>query len=51
MFPDDEIIDGVRHDDELVGGTQSDGDPEVSEAKRDGAAIVNVARVPKRSAR
>lgn len=47
MFPDDEIVDGVRCDDELVGGTQSDRGPELAKAKRDGAAIVNVARVPK----
>lgn len=42
----DEIVDGVRRDDELVGGTQADGGPEVAEGEGDGAAIVDVARVP-----
>lgn len=44
-FEMDEIVNGVGLDDELIGGLQPNGGPEVAEAEGDGAAVVNVAGV------
>lgn len=45
----DEIVGGVRGDDEVVGGLQSDGGGEVGEAEGDGAPVVDVAWVAQQS--
>lgn len=44
-FEMDEIVNRVGLDDELIGGLQPNGGPEVAEAEGDGAAVVNVAGV------
>lgn len=45
----DEIVSGVRLNDQLIGRLQSDGGPEVAEAERDGTAEVDIAGVPEKT--
>lgn len=42
----DEIVSGVWLDHEIIGRLELYGGPEIAEAEGDGAAIVDVARVP-----
>ena len=41
----DEIVGGMGSDDKLFGRTELHGGPEIRESKRDGATIVNIARI------
>lgn len=43
------VVGGVGADDEILRGLQPDGGPEIAEREGDGAAEVDVARVPKES--
>ena len=42
----DKIVGGVGADDEMLGGLQPDGGPEIPEREGDGAAEVDIARIP-----
>ena len=45
----DEIVGGMGSDEEVIGGTQLNGGPEVSESERDCTPIIHVAWISKQS--